>query len=46
MADASLDVTPADKPRLSYPFAGPPAPGEPLEVAPGVHWLRMPLPYR
>ena len=45
MADASLDVTPADKPRLSYPFAGPPAPGEPLEVAPGVHWLRMPLPY-
>jgi glyoxylase-like metal-dependent hydrolase (beta-lactamase superfamily II) len=45
MADSSLDVTPADKPRLSYPFAGPPAPGEPLEVAPGVHWLRMPLPY-
>lgn len=23
-----------------------PAPGETLEVAPGVHWLRMPLPFR
>ncbi len=45
MADASLDLTPADKPRLSYPFAGPPPAGERLEVAPGVHWLRMPLPY-
>ena len=45
MADASLDVTPADRPRLIYPFEGPPAPGTPLEVAPGVHWLRMPLPY-
>ncbi len=45
MADASLDVTPADKPRLSYPFAAPPVTGERLEVAPGVHWLRMPLPY-
>ena len=32
MADASLDLTPADKPRLSYPFAGPPPAGERLEV--------------
>ena len=24
----------------------PPAPGETAEVAPGVHWLRMPLPFR
>ena len=30
---------------LSYPFAAPPAPGDTLEVAPGVLWLRMPLPF-
>lgn len=29
---------------LSFPFATPPAPGEIHEVAPGVGWLRMPLP--
>jgi glyoxylase-like metal-dependent hydrolase (beta-lactamase superfamily II) len=30
---------------LDYPHAAPPAPGETHEVAPGVHWLRMPLPF-
>ncbi len=30
---------------LDYPFADPPAPGTTREVAPGVHWLRMPLPF-
>lgn len=31
---------------LSYPFADAlPAPGARLEVAPGVYWLRMPLPF-
>jgi glyoxylase-like metal-dependent hydrolase (beta-lactamase superfamily II) len=30
---------------LEYPFAAPPPPGEVREVAPGVHWLRMPLPF-
>lgn len=31
---------------LEYPFGDTlPAPGELLEVAPGVHWLRMPLPF-
>jgi len=30
---------------LEYPHAAPPAPGETLQVAPGVHWLRMPLPF-
>jgi glyoxylase-like metal-dependent hydrolase (beta-lactamase superfamily II) len=30
---------------LVYPFAGPPSRGTTLEVAPGVHWFRMPLPY-
>lgn len=30
---------------LDYPFAAVPAPGEAMEVAPGVFWVRMPLPY-
>ena len=30
---------------LSYPCGEPPAPGEVREVAPGVLWLRMPLPF-
>jgi len=28
-----------------YPYAEPPAPGTTREVAPGVHWLRMALPF-
>ncbi len=28
-----------------FPFRTPPAPGETLQVAPGIHWLRMPLPF-
>jgi len=30
---------------LQFPFAEPPAPGTTLEVAPGVRWLRMALPF-
>lgn len=30
---------------LAYPFPVPPSPGAVLPVAPGVHWLRMPLPF-
>jgi glyoxylase-like metal-dependent hydrolase (beta-lactamase superfamily II) len=30
---------------LTFPFDAPPAPGEATEVAPGVLWLRMPLPF-
>ena len=30
---------------LDYPFAAPPGPGEVIEVAPRIHWLRMPLPF-
>ena len=34
-------------PSLAYPFAESlPEPGTTLEVAPGVHWLRMPLPFQ
>ena len=31
---------------LEYPWAQPPAPGEVIAVAPGIAWLRMPLPFR
>lgn len=30
---------------LHHPFAQPPAPGLLTEVAPGIHWIRMPLPF-
>ena len=30
---------------LDYPFPAPPAPGTTIEVAPRIHWLRMPLPF-
>ncbi len=30
---------------LEYPFPEPPAGGETRQVAPGIHWLRMPLPF-
>ena len=48
MSDQSLVPTPAfaDLPRgrLQYPLKAVPKPGQTLEVAPGVLWLRMPLP--
>jgi glyoxylase-like metal-dependent hydrolase (beta-lactamase superfamily II) len=31
---------------ITYPFENTPQPGETLEVAPGVIWLRMPLPFK
>jgi glyoxylase-like metal-dependent hydrolase (beta-lactamase superfamily II) len=31
--------------RLDYPVRDVPAPGTTREIAPGVHWLRMPLPF-
>jgi glyoxylase-like metal-dependent hydrolase (beta-lactamase superfamily II) len=45
--DAALHKTAsmADPPPLDYPIGTPPAPGETLEIAPGVLWLRMPLPF-
>ena len=33
-----------EKPTLIYPFEAPPATGTVFEVAPGVLWMRMPLP--
>jgi glyoxylase-like metal-dependent hydrolase (beta-lactamase superfamily II) len=35
----------ARRPQLEYPFGDPPAAGESREVAPGVRWVRMPLPF-
>jgi glyoxylase-like metal-dependent hydrolase (beta-lactamase superfamily II) len=31
---------------LDYPFPEVPAPGTTIEVAPGIHWLSMPLPFQ
>ena len=40
------DTPPARvRPTLEYPFEEPPPPGEAIEVAPGVLWIRMPLPF-
>jgi len=33
------------KPALVYPLGEPPPPGEAREIAPGVRWVRMPLPF-
>ena len=35
----------ADTATLQFPHDTPPPPGQALEVAPGVLWLRMPLPF-
>jgi glyoxylase-like metal-dependent hydrolase (beta-lactamase superfamily II) len=43
--DGQADTGKGSKALLSYPFEGPPARGQTTEVAPGVHWIRMPLPY-
>jgi glyoxylase-like metal-dependent hydrolase (beta-lactamase superfamily II) len=34
-----------ERARYDYPFAEPPVPGTTMEVAPGVRWVRMPLPF-
>lgn len=31
---------------LAHPFQTPPGPGEAIEVAPGIRWARLPLPFR
>ncbi len=35
-----------EKPTLIYPFEVPPDMGKTLEVAPGIVWMRMPLPFK
>jgi glyoxylase-like metal-dependent hydrolase (beta-lactamase superfamily II) len=43
--DGLPDSETSTRARLVYPFDGPPARGQTLEVAPGVRWIRMALPY-
>jgi glyoxylase-like metal-dependent hydrolase (beta-lactamase superfamily II) len=40
-----MDQNPA-VPALVFPHLQPPEPGKLIQVAPGVQWLRLPLPYR
>ena len=40
----SLERSAEESPALIYPLQASPAPGETIEVAPGVLWLRMPVP--
>ena len=35
-----------DPSSLTFPIAVPPAPGSVTDIAPGIRWLRLPLPYR
>ena len=44
MTDIPFAREKLEKPTLLYPFAAPPAVGKVIEVAPGVVWMRMPLP--
>ncbi len=37
-------MTADGRPTLSYPFSEPPAEGTAIEVAPGILWVRLPLP--
>jgi glyoxylase-like metal-dependent hydrolase (beta-lactamase superfamily II) len=32
--------------KLTFPIPAPPAPGSVTDIAPGIRWLRLPLPYR
>jgi len=40
------DTADIGKPQLDYPFESPPERGHTAEVAPGVRWIRMSLPYQ
>lgn len=38
-------IAPASPPGLAFPHPNPVSPGSVQEIAPGVYWLRMPLPF-
>jgi glyoxylase-like metal-dependent hydrolase (beta-lactamase superfamily II) len=44
LEDVQDQAEPA-RPRLTYPSGDPPEPGAIKQVAPSVHWVRMPLPF-
>lgn len=45
MSDISAITERLGKPILDYPFAAPPEAGRSLQIAPGVVWMRMPMPF-
>ncbi len=45
MSSSSPATAEAAAATLRYPFETPPAPGQALAIAPGVYWLRMPMPF-
>jgi glyoxylase-like metal-dependent hydrolase (beta-lactamase superfamily II) len=45
MAEHQAKARNKDNDALRFPFPEAPAPGTLKEVAPGIHWLRMPLPF-
>jgi glyoxylase-like metal-dependent hydrolase (beta-lactamase superfamily II) len=44
--DGADSLTPRERDGLRYPFPTKPEPGRTIEVAPGVHWIRLPLPFQ
>ncbi|MEQ1755493.1 MAG: MBL fold metallo-hydrolase [Micropepsaceae bacterium] len=39
-------ASPRERNGLTYPFEAKPEPGHAIEVAPGIHWIRLPLPFQ
>ena len=37
---------PRERNGLTYPFPEKPEPGNAIEVLPGIHWIRLPLPFQ
>jgi glyoxylase-like metal-dependent hydrolase (beta-lactamase superfamily II) len=44
--DGAQATTPRERDGLTYPFPDKPEPGRTIEVAPGIHWIRLPLPFQ
>ncbi|MBL9096036.1 MAG: MBL fold metallo-hydrolase [Alphaproteobacteria bacterium] len=44
--DGTETAAPRERDGLIYPFAAKPEPGKTIEVAPGIHWIRLPLPFQ
>ena len=45
--DGTEDVAaPRERDGLKYPFPAKPEPGKTIEVVPGIHWIRLPLPFQ
>jgi glyoxylase-like metal-dependent hydrolase (beta-lactamase superfamily II) len=44
--DGTEVATPRERDGLKYPFPAKPEPGKTVEVSPGIHWIRLPLPFQ